>query len=191
MSNKPVVLCDIDDVMWDFIPHMVAWYNRLSSEKIKVEDFKDWDVSKVVPKSRLDIFWSIPTWQTFWDEIEPRFGASEHTRMLTEDYQLYFVTATKLGICDHKINKFLKLFGWIEPNQIIICRDKSMIRGDLLIDDAYHQLKDFPGKKILVTKSCNKTIDTQNSDILRGYDWSDIYIKVCELLRGDTDTNKN
>ena len=192
MRNKKekILLCDIDDVMWDFIPHMVNWYNQLSSEKIKVEDFKEWDVSKVVPQSRLDIFWSIPTWQTFWDEIEPRFGAYKYAQLLNQEYELYFVTATRLGMSDHKINKFLNMFNWVKPNQIIICQNKSMIKGDLLIDDAYHQLQNFTGKKLLVTRSWNEVIDTQNSNMTRGYDWSDIYIKVCELLKGNTDIGK-
>lgn len=183
MNNKPVVLCDIDDVMWDFVPHMINWFNKLSSKEIKVEDFKEWDVGKVIPQSRLDIFWSISTWRIFWDGIEARFGAYKYAQLLNQEYKLYFVTATRLGVSDYKIDRFLEMFNWVKPDQIIACQDKSMIKGDLLIDDAYHQLQNFTGKKLLVTRSWNEVIDTQNNDIMRGYDWSDIYTKVHELLK--------
>lgn len=88
----------------------------------------------------------------FFTNMEPMEGAIEAFRELEKHYQCYILTrpSTKNLLC------YSEKAAWIRDNlgyhvleNLIICCDKSMVKGDFLIDDmTEHGQTEFEGEHI-------------------------------------------
>jgi len=46
MTNKKVILCDMDGVLVDMLPYWLERYNLKTQENVSVNDVCQWDISK-------------------------------------------------------------------------------------------------------------------------------------------------
>lgn len=106
--SKPVIVCDIDDVVFPFIPAMARHYNDAYKATLTPEDFISYNFNEVWGGSQeeanriIEEFLSIPRL-----ELRPIDGAVEAFRRLSRDFDIVMVTARN-GIFESQTTVWLR-----------------------------------------------------------------------------------
>ena len=135
-GNRPKVLLDCDDVITNFLEHLLEkWNAQVSDEKkIEIDDIKTWDLGQYADPSIFEIFRS----EGFFEELRAKEYSISSIKQLIESerYDIYVVTAcgTPLEFAE-KLRWFKRYIPEFNTNRIISIKEKSMIRGDIIVDD--------------------------------------------------------
>jgi 5'(3')-deoxyribonucleotidase len=146
--KKLRLLVDSDSVVVDLVGPWCAKYNELYHDDLTVEKFGGdfGGIHKVVKpecgKKVYDIFKE----EGFFESLDPLEGAIEGLEELNSSHDLYIVTAYS-GTPNSAKGKVT----WYQENcpfldldkSIILCRDKFLLRGDVMVDDSLKNLKLF------------------------------------------------
>lgn len=172
--KAPVVLCDVDEVVADLNAEWLRRYNAKYGDSLTPEDITDWDLSNVVkPECGRKIF-NFLRMPNLYRHVEPIPGAKEGVETLRRDgYRVVFVTSCVVGSMDQKV-RWLLGHGFINgvhsPRDLVITKDKAMVRGDILIDDGLHNVQAYPGPTILMDRPYNRNVNHP----MRAKDWNDV-----------------
>lgn len=181
--RKLRILVDMDDTIENFCETLVFMLNERFVLSVKPEDVIEWDLKKAFPTlTASDIF--APTNEAeFWKRVKPLPGAVEFLEQIHKDgHDIVIVTASSPESVPLKLNHMLfQFFPFISRKNIIIASRKDLIRGDVLIDDAPHNLENFIGDKILMTANHNKNYQETNIGASRAANWAEIYMLVSIL----------
>lgn len=181
--RKLRILVDMDDTIENFCETLVFMLNERFGLSVKPEDVIEWDLKKAFPTlTASDIF--APTNEAeFWKRVKPLPGAVEFLKQIHKDgHDIVIVTASNPESVPLKLNHMLfRFFPFISRKNVIIASRKDLIRGDVLIDDAPHNLENFIGDKILMTANHNKNYQEANIGATRADNWTDIYLFVSVL----------
>lgn len=137
--KRPRVLCDMDDVLNNFLGYLLKVYNQRNGTNIKRSDIKDWDISQFVDISIFDIIKE----EGFFERIPEKGKAIKTLKELIKStkYDVYIVTACTTDTeLEQKFKWFEKMLPDFDKNRIIRCKEKEIIRGDVLIDDKLDNL---------------------------------------------------
>ena len=160
----------------DLIPEKIEPYLE-NDKKLDKEGFSDYIFEALKDKSRqkahfikMNIFNDID----FWINTPPLAEARDVLRILNKEHKIYITTAG-IGITtaalEWKVNAIKKYFDFLNPKfQLIYIWDRSLLKGDLLIEDLPFQIKNFDGKTILINYEYNKNA---NPDF-RANNWKEI-----------------
>jgi 5'-nucleotidase len=175
-----IIYLDMDGTTVDLDHVWLAEYNRDYNDKLTREDLREYDIEAVVKTEcgdkifdylhRKDIYFRAP----FFEGAEEAIHA---LRLRGND--LYFATApyvTEYVYWD-KIRWVRKHFPELGAESLIFCPDKSLLRGDALVDDYYGHLERFKGHRILIDRSWNRHLDDgflADRNIIRLQDWGEI-----------------
>lgn len=168
-------LVDIDDTISNFGEVLINELNRIYHTSFTKEDMDNWEWLRNNFKNP----WFPTEYKTFWDKVSIDKNAINCLEKLVQKgEEVYLVTASfpndTLG---YKIRKTLENFNkkYISKENVIVCYDKSLIKGDIRIDDGIHNL--YEGDlNILLTRPWNKDFDENKSKILtiRKNNWKEI-----------------
>lgn len=165
------ILIDQDSVLYDLSTPWYAQHNRdFPEHNLKAEDVYCWDTSQICRdnKCAANIY-------SYFDNPETWINGSiiENSREITENWQRDL--NVDLGIITTAANAMsmpLKV-QWLKDNVphiknlcIVNGHIKHWVRGDILIDDAAHNLTEFDGIGILFSQEWNKGVNT-----LRANNW--------------------
>lgn len=179
-NNKIRIFCDIDDTLWDLLPHWIEHNNILYdaqstsvpfTSKLKtpvqklstdLSTYNDWNLRKYFLKEEYaDTFFSLLTDDELWSTLEAPTARIDTLKKINEheDIELYIVTSMKVNH-SAKLRRFKELFPFIEDRQIITCHDKWVLDGDIWIDDKPETLIKCSekGKVIKINKPYNQNI---------------------------------
>lgn len=179
-----VIGIDFDGVLNELLDTWVAWLNKNYHEpKVKTEDIKQWHFFKYFPELTEDELFAPLFVPEFWDEVKIKHEAPEVVeRLLAEGHKIYVVTSSHYKSLEVKLQRCLfKNFPHLSEKNIITTYDKSLIKVDLLLDDAEHNLKDFTGIRVLFDAPYNKTCTNMDYRISS---WKEFYVLVSELSQG-------
>ena len=168
------ILIDLDDTFWDFMHPVLNHINAEHCLSIQKEDCKSW--SYLYENLDLKNPFACTECAEFWDEVFPFENAVEAISLLAKDgHEIYFVTASGFtnGLSP-KIQHLLSFFDnrLINEHNIIIAKDKHMIAGNVLIDDAPHNLSSINAYAIQYSQPWNKDCDCSNSI---AENWCEVY----------------
>lgn len=178
---KMTVLVDIDDTIIQLLPSWVGYLNKHYNLDVNYKDITDWDVSKFFPSlTKVQVYKALSQ-EEVWKNIKPMPGAVEYLKkLIDEDFDVYLVTAT-----DYR-NVFLKFeyvikryFPYITWDKVIVASNKSMIKGDFLIDDGWHNLMGGSYYPILFDAPHNHNAPQYSPDnrkYIRAYEWRQVYL---------------
>lgn len=177
------ILVDLDDTVWYLLK---AWVQRLNARhgtSVSVDDIYDWDVTIAFPGLTREQVFAPLNEDDFWDTVEPMDGTAEVLEWaINEGHRVHIVTASLYSTLKSKMeNALFKHFPFISWNQVIITSHKQMIRGDMLIDDAPHNLENGQYVKVLVTAPHNRGYDAQRNHMIRVNNWSEIKECIIKL----------
>lgn len=139
-----IVLVDVDSTVADLMPEWLRLYNNDYSDNVTPDMITDWDMTKFVhPDCGAKIF-SYLLREDLYDNVKPIVGAIEGLEYIESiGNRIVFVSSGMYGY---------PKFQWADRNgfhvgqwgkNYVVCHDKSLIRGDVLIDDGIHNAKAF------------------------------------------------
>ena len=101
-------------------------------------------------------------------------GCVEVLKMLNEKYDVFIVSAAMEfpNSLPEKYEWLAEHFPFIGWQQITFCGSKSIIQGDIMIDDHYKNLDNFKGQTILFTQPHNDGHNDKGHTRVRA--WNDI-----------------
>jgi 5'(3')-deoxyribonucleotidase len=153
------ILCDIDGVVANLCPEWFRLYNQDSGDNLTIDLAVTWDVHKYVMKG-----WEKKIYEYLWrddlyDNVKPYpLAISSIAELRGLGNRVIFVTAglqpakirwlMRMGLIDQEI--------WRSDPDWIIATDKSVFKGDIMIDDYPKNLEKFEGEGYLMDAPYNQ-----------------------------------
>lgn len=181
------ILVDIDGVLNDMQAKLLKEINNAYKTDFKIEDITYWEwLNDIANDPRVnEPVWWLTERPWFWDFVQINRKAVEVIEeWVRQGHKVRFVTASYF--CDalsYKIRTTLEVFdqSLINERNVIIAQDKSMIRGDVMIDDHVDNLKNFNGLRICYAHPWN----AHCGDMERTNNWNLIDELVQNLTYGE------
>lgn len=169
-----LVLVDMDGTIADLEGRFLEQYNALYPED-RAGPFKEWDLAAGIPAQRREEAWRLLSKEGFFAGLDPLPGAIEAFHAMREaGNNVVLCTSPFISSrwCEsekrHWVEEYLgKEFG----RSMVITKDKTLVRGDVLIDDkpAITGLLAPAWQHVLVDQAWNRHLELPR--IAR--DWSD------------------
>ena len=175
-----IILVDMDDTIEHLLVPWLDWLNQRFGRNVQKSDVHAWDMRKAYPGLTLEEIFSALDEDEFWDTVPPIDGAAEVLdKWMKQGHQVYIVTATPYGSVRAKMERVLfRHFPFISWKQVIITSNKQLLKGDVMVDDGYHNLVGGNYKKILVDAPYNQEFDETEESMIRVRDWKEIEAAV-------------
>lgn len=136
--KRPRVLFDMDDCINNFMGYLIEKHNERYGTNIKVTDVKKWDVDSVLPHGH-EIFMEAGFFENI--PVKNNSVASLKRMIKSTKYDIYIITACNSNReLEEKYIWFDKYLPDFNKDRIIKCKEKELIRGDVLIDDKVDNL---------------------------------------------------
>ena len=138
-NNRPIVLLDMDDVITNCLRSAIKNYNEEYGTNFNWKDCDTWNLSDFLGVDRETVL-KLFRDPGFFENLPPIKGSVGAINKLIKStlYDIYIVTATS----DDDGSELVEKIRWFKnyiPNfdtkRIISCKDKYIIRGDVLVDD--------------------------------------------------------
>ena len=178
-----IVACDMDDTIEYLVQAWVRWLNNKYELSVQYEDIKHWEMQLAFPTLTKEQIFEPLTIVDFWRTVEPMPQAVKYIKKLIDDgFTFYICTASHYRALEVKMDEVLfKHFPYLSWSNVIVMQNKQMLKCDILIDDAAHNivgeyiglLKDAP-----YNKSFN---ESEHVSVLRVHTWKEIYNRVHEI----------
>ena len=166
---------DLDNVLNKLTPTWLMYHFLKTGETVTVEDIKCWGMHKYVK-----------TGKKIYDLLQPELFedlpvmpySQEVTHRLSKDHELFVVTATEPRNMEVKAKWLKRHFPHINQKNIVATHRKDVVDVDVLIDDAPHNILDFPGQTIVLDYAWNRTL---GNEYPRAKDWKEIEYLINSL----------
>ncbi len=176
MPEKKVLFLDMDDVMADTAMAFLKVYNAhfktsYTKESIKQGTVWEDEIVKNYREIRGVIFKP-----GFFRAIPVMLGAPEVVEALNDKYDVFVASAAmEFPISLKEKHDWLnEYFPFIHWKNMIMCGDKSILKGDILIDDHLKNLSVFDGRAVLFDGIHNQHVE--------GYERVNNWAEVGKLL---------
>lgn len=137
------LLIDMDSVICDLMTDWHKRYNDEYNDDLSVNKLKCWDSEKYVkPECGSKIYDYLDEPGLFLN-LKPIKDSISVLERIHKQYQIYICTSSRTYAFTEKEKWVDRYLSFIGKEKIIFAHNKSMIRGDLLFDDAPHHLEAF------------------------------------------------
>ena len=180
------ILCDIDEVVNNLVERLLVEYNRKYNDSLNLNDITKWEIKDFLKPECENIFKEFGT-DDFLFSLGMQPKAKEVIEKLMEKYKFYFVTSTYPDHVRVKDEWLKRIFPKYNSSQLIICHDKHLVHGDILIDDCsgnfiMNHSKDSPVKyNFIFDKPWNRDTQEDNKKTFRVHGWEEIYELINKL----------
>ena len=169
--KKLNILVDMDEVLNNLLDGWVAYLNKRHNTYASAQDINMWDLRCIYPKLTEEEVNQPLTDDSFWKGLTVKSNSVESLKRIIDDgHEVYIVTAASVyQTLPAKIEWLLTNYPYLTWDNVIITRRKQMIRGDVLIDDAVHNLEGGNYYKILMDCPNNRSYDAEKNGMVRVY----------------------
>jgi len=147
-----VILMDVDEPIFMLTKRWVALYNQDSGDNLNWRDVVRWPIEEFVRPDYMVRIFDYLKKPELYEGIEVTPGAQEGIELIrSAGHRIVYTTA---GLSPTKFDELIRR-GFLPSDRskaekdYIVSRDKNLIRGDLLVDDGFHNVVSFPGRAIL------------------------------------------
>ncbi|WP_257347552.1 5' nucleotidase, NT5C type [Pseudalkalibacillus decolorationis] len=137
------LLIDMDSVICDLMTEWHRRYNRDYDDNLSIQDLKCWDSENYVKKECGNKIYDYLDEPELFIKLDPLPNAIEVLRRLHENYEILIVTSSRTYAYTEKEKWIEKHLPFIGKRNLIFTHRKEMVRGDILFDDAPHNLIAF------------------------------------------------
>lgn len=182
MHDKKRIFCDIDNTIFPLLETILPVYNEKYGDNLQFEQITDYDTNMFIKSSCTNFFKEFMV-EDIWKTAKPYENSVEILTQLNEQHEIYFVTAGHPNTAKFRDDWLEKYFSsFYSSSQLIICRYKQLLIGDLLIDDYYANINGGSYRGLLYEQPWNKNIIKRN---LRKIDkWDDNTIPLINQILG-------
>lgn len=190
-----VVFVDVDDTVADLVPVWVNEFLRQYPEcsDPRTEKWVDWDIAPQVPESHQEEFWRVLGKPELYDLVKPIPGALEGVEKIRSwGMRVVFVTASVNGHAGAKL-RWLVNHGFLDTlirnRNYIETFDKSLLRGNLIIDDRPQTCRKFAavngGRRSALLYLRPPAIGLEfRENLIAATDWENVVERADWMLRG-------
>ncbi len=170
--ERRIICVDMDEVIADALGEHLMRYNRDFAERITRADLEGKWLWDFVPPERHQVLADYMMSEDFFAVLRVMPHAQCVLERLQEHYEIYIATAAMEvpSSFNAKFHWLKQHFPFIPPSHIVFCGNKSILRGDYLIDDNPRQLRLFHGEGILFNSPANVNV----TGFRRVHDWLEI-----------------
>jgi len=151
------IAIDMDEVIADFHPKMVATFNHHFSLKLTHSELNLFSLAAEKPEMLREIFTLVSEDSDFFGDLEVIEDSQRVIAELGKRYEI-FITTAAMQVPTSFNAKFRWLnthFPSIKPSNIVFCGNKSIINADYMIDDNAENFSGFCGEGILYSAPHN------------------------------------
>ena len=179
---KLTILIDMDDTIEYLLREWISFLNQWHGTNVTEDDVHDYDLTKAFPMLTPQQVYEPLFFHELWRRVKPVPGARKAIERLQEDgHDVYIVTSSNFVTIGTKVEAILhRYFPSIADDHVIVAKNKQMIRGDVLIDDAPHNLIGGKYLKIMPTAAHNRDYQAFANGIIRTEKWGEIYNVICD-----------
>ena len=177
------ILVDMDDTIENLLDSWLHFLNVEYGCYVTPDDITSWDIDDAYPE--------LTPWQVYaplfrdelWKDVKPKWDAVEYLRKMYDDgHNIYIVTSSNFRTIGTKVNAILhRYFPFINDDHVIVATKKQMLKGDVMIDDAPHNLAGGDYEKILVSAPHNRSYNAELWGMKRVISWSEIYDIISDM----------
>lgn len=169
------ILVDMDDTIEHLLISWIDCLNKRYGTTVKYEDVTQWDLQIAFPTLTKEQIHAPLSEDSFWKTVRPMDGASEVLQwMKSQGHKVYIVTASAYRTIQPKMeNVLFEYFPFLTWDDVIITTNKQLIRGDILFDDAPHNLVNGKYYKVLMDAPHNQDFDAESHGMVRMKSWSE------------------
>lgn len=171
----------MDDTLTTCVSVWVDILNKKYNRNVDYNNVLYWDFQILYPGlTRLQMTEPLGM-EEFWNRVEPIKDAQKYTKLLQNSgNEVIIVTASYPASYQYKGNVIQKFFPFIDLDNIIVAHNKSLVKGDVLVDD---NPKNFSDDRygILFTAPHNKFYQVDNKKIFRADTWEEVYKLICHM----------
>lgn len=152
-----VLFVDMDEVIADTCGAFLERYNREFNESVTLAQCHGREVWEGIPEKRRTITYEYYREDGFFRDLRPMEGSQEVLKELARKYNVYIASAAMEfpNSLREKSDWLDEHFPFIHWKKRILCGDKHILKGDILIDDRSYNLDGFDGRTILFTSPHN------------------------------------
>ncbi|MCP9767698.1 5'-3'-deoxyribonucleotidase [Lacihabitans sp. LS3-19] len=167
------IIIDMDDVMADASAGILDVFNELNGTDLKKDFFKDKNFYDFMNSGKYLTYRDRLFDQGFFINLEVMPDAQEVIKELSEKHKVYIVSAATEfpNSLREKYDWMQKYFPFISWRNFMLCGDKSIVKGDVMIDDHEKNLKTFSGETLLFDAMHNQQLEGYH----RVYNWQEIH----------------
>lgn len=181
--KKLTILVDMDDTIENLLD---AWLNALNEKhgtRVTPDDVHSWDLHEAFPGLSAEQVYEPLFTQELWLDVRPKWDAVRFLYILQkEGHEIYIVTSSNFRTIDTKVSAILgRYFPFIPEDHVIVCSKKQMIRGDVMVDDAPHNLEGADYVKILMSAPHNRDYPAEEHGMLRVRNWREAFLFLYDL----------
>ncbi len=180
------ILCDIDEVVNNLVSKVLEKYNEKYGDDLSLDDITDYEIKKFLKPECTDIFKEFCSDDFLYSlEIQPK--TIEVIDVLMTKYKFYFVSSKHpehVAITDKWLDKYFQHY---DRTKLIICKNKKMISGDILIDDCLENFEINNNNvgnvryNFIFDKPWNRSYKEDKNRSFRVHDWNDILKTIYKL----------
>lgn len=180
------ILTDMDDTIEDLLSAWISRLNDMYGLTTTKEDVREWDMTAAFPSLPSEDIYKPLLDGEIWDSVLPKPDAPQILeRMINDGHDVYVVTSSHYAGVKPKLDKALfRYFPFIDWKHVIISYNKQLIKGDVLIDDAPHNLIGGDYYKILMDAPHNRSFDEHSIGAVRVSSWLDVYDEIQRIASG-------
>lgn len=170
------ILFDVDGVCADLHTTWLNRYNKDYDDDLTPASIYQWELADLVkPECGVKIFEYLDA--SIYDEVLPIPGALTAVEYARKWSRVVFVTTPTEAHRGAKLDWLNRHEFDVHRRDYVECHDKSLVRGDVLIDDCPDNLLDFVGLPVLFDRPWNQSSWLRR---IRGFD--DNYQKLLREL---------
>ncbi len=147
----------MDEVMADAILRFIEWYERDFGIHYTEEQLQGTKLQYIIPPSHWQIVKKYPHTKGFFKDLPLIADCQAVIKELNDKHEVYIASAAmefKYSL-EEKYDWLDEHFPFIHWKRRIFCGDKSVLKGDVLIDDHEFNLSVFSGRAIMFTATHN------------------------------------
>jgi len=170
---KKRILIDMDDVLADASQSILDIFNRLNETHLGKSFFEGKSFYEYVHQSHFKPYREKLFEPGFFRNLKVMEDAVDVVKELNEKHEVFIVSAAMEfpNSLKEKHDWIEEYFPFISWKNRCFCGDKTIVTGDVMIDDHEKNLKPFIGEKLLFDAIHNQTVSNYN----RVFNWKEIH----------------
>lgn len=190
--KESTILLDVDGVIADlYTPFLRHLKHEHSIDRVLAQ-WNQYGIRKCLGDVAADAFAVWLEHPNLYEEVPAFSGAFDFVDQLRERGRVIAVSLAYPGHASSKIKWLIGLFGF-EWKDIVLTADKTLVDGDLLIEDNQHNIvayqEEWWASGVLVTQPWNADFDTTTSPksppILRVESFNELILAVDKLIKDE------
>ena len=185
--KKYIVLVDLDDTIYPFIPKILERYNEKYSDNLNISNITDYKIKNFIKPECENIFKEFAN-KSLFDNITLTSDVKDTLSILNNKYNIFFTTSGHPKTTKHRDKLLSRNLPWYSSSQIISIKYKDFIYADYLIDDCLDNFTEYSMYRgILKTQPWNLSNPSSNeirinnfSEVLKVFEEEE-YMRKCEM----------